>query len=580
MIVLAVLVLAGCSPPIEPILSVQVGEGTLSVQANVPLSSVRLIDHDGTPQARTQPAAPASTLTLVVPASTSGVLTVEAAYEGGVLTRPVTIEATNGRLWVEVQAPIGTPAQTVRAGDVVTVSVVDGLPVPVVVRAKLPVAGPVEFAWDGETAMQGEGALGQRVAGTLMVGRDGEISVRTGTENLVFFVNAIATPLHQFTEHLVVREVRFPASPNGSIDLVRPRGRVTIPSDWWRTILSRLGLGTRIHDPFEPWAFAGVEIENTGETAADLIVRTRVMDPVGSPDPSFRPRMREGDDGTGNTSVMVRVPAHRSVTATLPVYVDEDRVGAGPWAQQVALFPIGSALPAVTFAQPLYLSRGSSVLSAGLGLALCGSVSGMALIALRLRRWLADFDTRTLVTIALFASLSFVVGTAAQLVGLGVASAAGPFATMIVGLLDDAFAVTLASTLLAFAPRPGVVALCTLVTWLLRGIALGSLSPLDIVFVACRIAFYEGALWTFGLTRSGTWRDEPHAKRRMRLAAGFGVASLLTSAASMVFHAVLYRLFFAEWYVVMILAGPGFTYTVIGTLVGDRIATALRRVED
>lgn len=571
---------SACRTPPEPALTVELGEGTLSAEANVPLSSVRLLDSYGVPQANARPSQPSMDVVLVVPPGSTGSFLVEATFDGGVLTTPVTIEGTNDHLWVEVQAPIGAPPVVVRHGDVISVAVVDKTPVPIIVRAKLPGASTVSFVVNGSAAADAAGAAGERVSGTLAIATDSAIEVRTETETLAFALDAIPTPITELTERLSVTELRFPANPNGSSDLVRPRGRVTIPSDWWRDVLSRLGLGTRIHDPTAPWAYAGVVIENRGETLIDLVIRSRIIDPSGIPDPSFRPRMREGDDGTGNTSVMVRVPGKSTIVATLPVYVDEDQLGTGPWTQQVELFPVGSARAAVSFAQPLYQSRGSSILSAGLTLALVGSVSGMAYIALCLRRWLAAFDTRTLVTIALFASLAFVVGTAAQLVGLGVASAAGPFSSMIVGLLDDAFTVTLMSTLLAFAPRPGVVALSTLVAWLLRGIALGALSPLDIVFVACRIAFYEAALWAVGLTRSSTWRDEVPWKRRFRLAAGFGTASLFTAAASMVFHAVLYRLFFAEWYVAMMLAGPGFLYAILGTLVGDRVATALRRVED
>lgn len=571
---------SGCEGPVEPQLRVEIGEGTLGVHANVPLLSVRLLDSGGIPWANARPNTAATDVVVVVPPGTEGLFTVEAAFDGGIISKSLTLEGANDRMWVEVQAPIGAPPAPVQMGDTLSLAVIDETAVPILVRVKLPRASSVDFAVNGAVVATARGAAGERVSGSFSLIEDSHIEVRTATEDLAFNLDAIPTPVTDLTGRLSVKELRFPANPNGSADLVRPRGRVTIPSDWWRSILSRLGLGTRIHDPTAPWAYLGVVLENRGESLVDLVVRSRILDRNGVADTSFRPRMREGDDGTGNTSVMVRVPGKSTIVATIPVYVDEEQLGLGPWRQQVELFPVGAATAAISFDQPLYQSRGSSILSAGLSLALVGSVSGMAFIALRLRRWLANFDTRTLVTIALFASLSFVVGTSAQLVGLGIASAAGPFSSMIVGLLDDAFTVTLMSTLLAFAPRPGVVALSTLVAWLLRGVALGALSPLDIVFVACRVAFYESALWVFGLTRSGAWRDEPTWKRRFRLAAGFGTASLFTAAASMVFHAVLYRLFFAEWYVAMMLAGPGFLYAILGTIIGDRVATALRRVED
>jgi len=119
-----------------------------------------------------------------------------------------------------------------------------------------------------------------------------------------------------------------------------------------------------------------------------------------------------------------------------------------------------------------------------------------------------------------------------------------------------------------------------LVAWLLRGVATGTLSPLDLAFVSCRVATLEGGLWLAGLTRGGEWRNDPRWKRVLRLGAGLSVGSLTGTAASLVLHAALFRLYFADWYVAMVLAGPGFTYVMLASGVADRVAQQLRRVED
>ena len=66
----------------------------------------------------------------------------------------------------------------------------------------------------------------------------------------------------------------------------------------------------------------------------------------------------------------------------------------------------------------------------------------------------------------------------------------------------------------------------------------------------------------------------------LRLGLGLAVGSLAGTAASLVLHAALFRLYFAPWYVAMVLAGPGFLYVLAAAGVADRVATQLRRVED
>jgi hypothetical protein len=311
-----------------------------------------------------------------------------------------------------------------------------------------------------------------------------------------------------------------------------------------------------------------------------VVVRARVVGPDGEPDAAFRPRLSAADDGTGNTSVLVRVPPRGQALASLPLFIDEDTLGPGPFTQVVEVLAIGRSTPLQRRDTPLPVSRSSSVLAAGLAITLLASLSGLGLIVTRTRRWLREFDTAALVTLSLFASLSFVAGTVGLLVGLGLAAAAGPFATMVTGFVDDALQAVLVGTLVTLLPRPGAATLMVLVAWLLRGVATGSLSPLDLAFVSCRVATLEGGLWLAGLTRGGAWRSEARWRRVLRLGAGLSIGSLAGTAASLVLHAALFRLYFADWYVVMVLAGPGFSYVLLASGVADRVAQQLRRVED
>jgi hypothetical protein len=451
---------------------------------------------------------------------------------------------------------------------------------PAAVRVRAPRSSAVVVEADGTAIGRVEpgatGLLSFTIRGdTALAVRDPQGAARFGAAIHVRVLDA-----QEAAERVALGEPRFPALGTGEIDLVRPAGRISLPSAWWRARLEGAGLGVRARDTWLPWAWLAVPLQNHGDAPLDLVVRSRVVGPAGAPDPAFRPRLRAADDGTGNTSVLVRVPAGGGALATLPVFVDEDTLGEGPFTRVVEVLAIGRERPLLRHEAPLPVSRSSSVVAAGLAATLTTSAAGALLVLTRVRRWLGELDTAALVTIALFAALSFVAGTVGMLVGLGLAAATGPFATMVTGFVDDALQAVLVGTLVTLLPRTGPATLVVLVAWLLRGTATGTLSPLDLAFVTCRIATLEGGLWLAGLTRGSAWRDDPRWKRVARLAVGLSVGSLAGTAASLVLHAALFRLYFADWYVGMVLAGPGCLYVAAAAGVADRVARQLRRVED
>lgn len=563
------------------------GDGTVSVWSTAPLTAATLLDAEGVPLARATLPEPRPSVTLAVPASAAApaLATVEVTTAGGLFQAPaahrlpVDVTDAHAPLWVALAAPVGSVPVRVRDGDTLPVAVIDGAPALLGLSIRTRGGGTVEVsASSAPTPVATQ--PGVRAGLEFLVGDDTPLVIATPGESVTILLDAVPTTLDALRSRLRLEAVDFPATEDGRRDIVRTPGRIVLPSRWWATVLDHTPLGVRARDVTTPWAFAGATFRNEGEAPVDLVVRSRVVTESGETDPAFRPTMRDADDGTGNTSVFLRVPAHGVATAALPVFVDERALGNGPWRVLVEAMPAGLAEPLVRQSLPVYLSRGSSAVSLGFALALGGAVAGTWLVATRLRTWLAA-PTAQLVTIALFASVQFVVGTVAQIVGLGVAAAAGPFATMVTSVFDDAFGVTLMATLVTLLPRPGTVALSTLLAWGLRGLATGAMSPLDFLFVGCRVAFYEGALYAVGLTRgAGHWRSGARAARLARMALGFGLASLLATLTSLVLHTVLYRLFYAPWYVAMLVVGPGLLYPALAVGIADRVAQSLRRVED
>ena len=63
------------------------------------------------------------------------------------------------------------------------------------------------------------------------------------------------------------------------------------------------------------------------------------------------------------------------------------------------------------------------------------------------------------------------------------------------------------------------------------------------------------------------------------LSLGFGLASIASALPGLVTAAVLYRLYFAAWYVLLIALVPGFLYVVLACWMATGFASSLRKVE-
>ena len=83
----------------------------------------------------------------------------------------------------------------------------------------------------------------------------------------------------------------------------------------------------------------------------------------------------------------------------------------------------------------------------------------------------------------------------------------------------------------------------------------------------------EASLWVFGLTRG-------RPLSALRLSAAFATSFSTSIATALAFNVVLYRLFYAEWYVALNIGLSGIVYPVLATFLAIPVARSLRMVED
>jgi hypothetical protein len=523
----------------------------------------------GAPVTRTTLPAPTATAEVLVPLD-PGVYTIVATSDGGSAEASVTVEAARalrvevqprpGGDWIEAEGSI--PVPVIRGGTtevLVGVTGGPGMPASVdIADQPLPLAAP-----------------GLRAVRAVRVGPE-PMPLVVGDARFTL-VPALVDPA------TLARLVRvgghvFPAEADGSPDAARPAFQVRLPSPAWDQLVRAIGLGGRRRDDLAPWAFWGVALENTGNEPVDLHVTLEIHDAAG-PAASFRPRLRTADGDTGVVAALVRVPAGTRTVATLPLFVDTGVVRAGAYTAALTVTPLGGDTPLYKLEEPLYVRRGDPVASAGFAASLLVFLGGVALVVTRLRRWLEAAATSELMTIALFGSATFLVGTAADLVAMGIGAVLGPLSSILTGLLSDLGRYTLLATLISLLPRPGTLTLAILTGWILRGFTVGAFAPVDLLYTGTSIAFAELFAWAAGLTRGGAWRDEPLGARWARLSIGFAGASVATILAALWMHIILYRLFFADWYIALQVLVPGLLYTTLACRVAAGFAASLRRVE-
>ncbi len=573
----ALLVLLACAPaePLPTATATPTAAG-VRVEASGPVVEVEIRTRAGIPVARRSAPTPSDALEVVTPLPSGeyvartrvGEATLEVPFSVAprVPVR-VQVQPTPGAGWVEGVGAIGVPVMEGGSAEVlVGVTGGPGMPAEVAFSGGSPIPLEVQNA---------------RVVRTVHV-TDAPVSVTVGDATFTLSPRPVA--LATLARTLTIVDAHFPAEPDGSPDLGRPAQRVSLPSPLWERIIRGVGLGGRRGDDAAPWAFWTVALQNDGETPLDLQVSLVIQDAHGAA-PAFRPRLRSGDGGTGTVVALLRVPPHADATATLPVFVDP-AVSPGAYSGALVVTPLGAATPLHTLSRPLYVTRGDGVASVGFLASLVAFFGGAGLVGTRLRSWLSEAATSELMTIALFGSALFLVGTAADLVALGVGAVLGPFASLFTGLLNDLGRYTLLATLIALLPRPGTLTLAVLTGWFLRGFTTGAFAPIDLLYTGASIGISEAFAWLAGLTRvrgSGVrrsdWRDDGVGVRWARLSFAFAGASVCTTLCGLWMHILLFRLSFAPWYVAMQVLIPGLLYAVIACRIAVDFAASLRRVE-
>ena len=406
------------------------------------------------------------------------------------------------------------------------------------------------------------------------------------------------TSLSDIQQKLYLRQDLFPVNSFGEQDIWRDQDRITLQDPWIEKIKSFIGFQFRISDEAVPWGFARYDFQNDDTTRHTLAVQHRIVDETGNLVSAFRPTNRWGKNENGWVRTLISIPTQTSGHIQLPIFLKEQDLKLETARniqlfREIEVFPLGSQQKIYTKTIPLYISQTSSFALWGTIISLiCSCFGGIFLQYVFLSQFSnqkligrkkndpSRFSLRDCISIACFSSILFVSGTIAHMLGLLIAIMLGPFATMLTTGIDYLFRYPLIVTVLFISPRIGTYALFSTIAWLLSGFSTGSFGLMDILFLTSRVFFMEFLLYLLGITRSqnSDWKQQSVLQQKIRFGIALSISGLLYGATGMALHVSLYRLYYADWYIAMMLLGPGFLYIWIATWISVPFARSIVKV--
>ncbi len=554
---LTLLLLLACSAP-APTVQARGSTRALHVESTAPFEEVRLLASDGS--LRLQRRLPAPTLLLELPVALPPgdwsvvVDGIEVAFQVAPATAlSLQVQTQPGSPWEDAPPQITVPVLRGATTEVV-LGLLSGPGAPDTVELQPIGTIPLVHGRELTTIQVGEQPI------QLLMDPAGPLERSLRLEPYL-------VELAELQKKISLNDSFFPADADGAIDPARPALQVNLGSPLWQPLRARLRSGRR-SDVEAPWAYWSFSLSNQGDLPMDLVITLDFQDDA------FRSRSRDG--GRSVVSSLLRVPAGGQSRAVVPVFVDQEAVNSGRYPVALSIGLPGSDQQLLRRDLELFVSRSDGWSGVGFLSMVAAAGLGCAWVLWQLRRWLVHIPTAELMMISMVGSALFVVGGVSDLITVSFSALLGPFSVFLTGLPNEAARVMLLGGLLSLRPRPGTLSLALLVGWLMRGLALGAFTPTDPLFLGSSIFFGELCAWWAGLSRGQSWAGLPQSW--IRLSFAFCLPSLASTLGGLTVHAVLYRLYYAPWYLILVGIFPGLLYPFLSSILAGRLVRRLQQV--
>ena len=400
----------------------------------------------------------------------------------------------------------------------------------------------------------------------------------------------IAT-ISEIAEYLSIESIEMPTDAMGTADPKQREDTIYYPRplfSWLRTPQT---------NAFEPVTHQTVRLRNDGEETIHVVVSSinRDMQSGLQNPPTTIPFLAPPETANGGLNRSVAFASLPGDTVTEiplplyfhPVFLNQGKIEQaipGEYKRDVTVKVWGSDATVLREQRPLHLIVPNQQALLVSLLAIISSCIGFATVLRFHKRLFASFTTKHLIVIALFSTTVFVAVMVPSTLFLNLVRAVlGPVSVLLTGLINETLYYALLTALLIYIngdpkntetpnrERPkgsGVILLVSAVRLLLGGVTFGLFTPMAIVYTGTSVLLLETG---FLLVRSRTL---------LAWAVVLGICDALSVYVDFQLSILFYRLFYADWYIVLRILIEGFVYTFIGVLLGARLGRGLWRVAE
>ena len=389
-------------------------------------------------------------------------------------------------------------------------------------------------------------------------------------------------PVSDIVEHLSIVAIDMPTDVSGISD---PRQREdTIYHT--RSLFS--WLGTEQTDAYTPVTYQTIRLQNQSEETIHVVVSSINRDVKTGEAMSFLAPPDAVNAGTDQSISFASLLGGELTSISLPIYFHPQSAKTGEYEREIAVKIWGSDTTVLSEKRPLDIivpNRHALFVS---GFAVIVSCVGLLVLLRFHQQFFVRFTTKQLIVIALFGTTIFVAVVVPSTLFLNLIRAIlGPFSVLLTGLVNETLYYALLTALLIYicgAPNDnneardsrvsqtygtgGVILLVSAVRLLLSGVTFGLFTPMAIIYTGTSVLLLEtGFLF---VRRRGL----------LMWAIVLGICDAIAVYVDFQLSILFYRLFFADWYILLRIVVEGFVYTFIGVLLGARLGRGLWKVAD
>ncbi|QDR79102.1 MptD family putative ECF transporter S component [Sporomusa termitida] len=418
------------------------------------------------------------------------------------------------------------------------------------------------------------------------------IIISDGRQTRQVPVTVVTTGRKLGNEPPVIEEIILPLDRDGKNDERLSRNTLVMRDkswDYYKNIINGKGASNLEVEALHPLTHMRLIVKNPSEQQKLVVITARLHDAHSREPVSglFTPGTTGEDKDAGSLGghedklvAFAALTGEPRQTVQLPVYMNEQALAGGQYILRVVMED--------EFAPPVVQETVITVVKKDWkALAVIGGAAVILLAALllavrRVRSVLATLKTRWLVTVALFGAAAFAVVTVpSTLLNDFFHILMGPFGFLVTGLFHSIMLYMMIIALVILIPRPGVIALMIIVRLLLGMLAFGQVSPISLLSYGINALLLETLLYSSGLYSHLQSTDAAAGLNWQKvacLALICGVADSIATYVTLQGLSVLYRMYYADWYIYLLLLINGFLYTAIGAVCGVRLGSRLCRV--